>query len=56
MALIGANIWYLKFFFSAVSYQLEEAFLPLSTSTLILTDLENTVKNKRLILSSVCST
>lgn len=53
MALIGVNIWHLKFFFSAVSRQPEEAFLSLSTSTLILTDLENTVKNKRLILFSL---
>lgn len=50
MALIGVNIWYLNTAFSAVSQQPEEAFLSLSTSTLILTDLENTVKNKRVIL------
>lgn len=48
MALIRVNIWYLKcFFYPAASCQSEEAFLPLSTSTLIPTDVENTVKNKK---------
>lgn len=50
MALIGVNIWH---FFSAVSRQPEKAFLSLLTSTLILSDLENTDKNKRWILFSL---
>lgn len=58
VALKGVNIWCLKcFFYPAASCQSEEAFLPLSTSTLIPTDVENTVKNKKVdasLLAPLC--
>lgn len=60
LALIGVNIWHLQFF-SAVSQQPEEAFLPLSTSTLIRTDLEKHCQEQKVDtfllapLSNLCS-